>query len=105
MEVRALLRHTRTAPRKARLVADLIRGKNVTDAINILESAEQMGNTLIRKIDETLAIRKGKYGDYIFYKTEKMKRPQFLKLNGFEDDYKTCSEKNIRSWIKEKYEI
>ena len=36
MEVRALLRHTRTAPRKARLIADLIRGKNVNDAINIL---------------------------------------------------------------------
>ncbi|PIP74174.1 MAG: 50S ribosomal protein L22 [Nitrospinae bacterium CG22_combo_CG10-13_8_21_14_all_47_10] len=36
MEVRALLRHTRTAPQKARLVADLIRGKNVNEAINIL---------------------------------------------------------------------
>jgi large subunit ribosomal protein L22 len=36
MEVRALLRHTRTAPRKARLIAGLIRGKNVNDAINIL---------------------------------------------------------------------
>ena len=36
MEVRALLKHTRTAPRKARLVADMIRGKNVNDAINIL---------------------------------------------------------------------
>lgn len=36
MEVRAVLRHTRTAPRKARLVADMIRGKNVNDAMNIL---------------------------------------------------------------------
>jgi large subunit ribosomal protein L22 len=36
MEVKALLRHTRTAPRKARLIAGLIRGKNVNDAINIL---------------------------------------------------------------------
>ncbi|MBT5764536.1 MAG: 50S ribosomal protein L22 [Nitrospina sp.] len=36
MEVKALLRHTRTAPRKARLIADLIRGKGVSDAINIL---------------------------------------------------------------------
>ena len=35
-EVKAVLRHTRTAPRKARLVADMIRGKNVNDAINIL---------------------------------------------------------------------
>ena len=36
MEVRALLKHTRTTPQKARLVANLIRGKNVNDAINIL---------------------------------------------------------------------
>ena len=36
MEVKALLRHTRTAPRKARLIADLIRGKGVSDAISIL---------------------------------------------------------------------
>jgi large subunit ribosomal protein L22 len=36
MEVKASLKHTRTAPRKARLVADLIRGKNVNDAMNIL---------------------------------------------------------------------
>ncbi len=36
MEVKARLKHTRTAPRKARLVADLIRGKNVNDAIHIL---------------------------------------------------------------------
>ena len=36
MEVKASLRHIRTAPQKARLVAQLIRGKNVNDAINIL---------------------------------------------------------------------
>ena len=36
MEAKALLRHTRTTPQKARLVANLIRGKNVNDAINIL---------------------------------------------------------------------
>ena len=36
MEVRAVLRHTRAAPQKARLVGNLIRGKNVNDALNIL---------------------------------------------------------------------
>ncbi len=36
MEVRAILRHTRAAPRKARLVGNLIRGKNVNEAINVL---------------------------------------------------------------------
>ena len=75
------------------------------DAVNILENSEANANSLVRRIDETLSIRKGKYGDYIFYKTEKMKKPQFLKLNGFNDDYKNCSLSNIRSWIKEKYEV
>lgn len=75
------------------------------DAVNILENSEANANSLVRRIDETLSIRKGKYGDYIFYKTEKMKKPQFLKLNGFNDDYKNCSLANIRSWIKEKYEV
>jgi large subunit ribosomal protein L22 len=36
MDVKAILRHTRVTPRKARLVADLIRGKRVNDAMNIL---------------------------------------------------------------------
>jgi DNA topoisomerase-1 len=75
------------------------------DAINILESCESGDNSLVRKIDEHISIRKGKYGDYIFYKTEKMKKPQFLKLNGFNDDYKNGSLVNIRSWIKDKYQI
>ncbi|MBI4390218.1 MAG: 50S ribosomal protein L22 [Nitrospinae bacterium] len=41
MSVRAILRHTRTTPRKARLVADLIRGKNVNEAMNILGFARK----------------------------------------------------------------
>ena len=36
MTVKARLRHTRLAPQKARLVADMIRGKNVTEAMNVL---------------------------------------------------------------------
>jgi hypothetical protein len=52
-----------------------------------------------------LAIRKGKYGDYIFYKTQAMKKPQFLKLNEFKDDYITCSLEFLKSWIKEKYGV
>jgi large subunit ribosomal protein L22 len=36
VEVRAQLRFLRATPRKVRLVADLIRGKGVQDAVNIL---------------------------------------------------------------------
>jgi large subunit ribosomal protein L22 len=50
MEVKALLRHTRTAPRKARLVANLIRGKNVTDAINILQFTRKRAADVFQKL-------------------------------------------------------
>ena len=81
--------------------------KNITleDAINILESVDESTNVLVRKIDDNVSIRKGKYGDYIFYKTAKMSKPQFFKLNGFEDDYKTCAVLGLKFWLKEKYGI
>jgi len=36
MESKAVLRNLRSAPRKARLVADAVRGKNVSEALNLL---------------------------------------------------------------------
>lgn len=36
MDITAKLRHVRVQPRKASLVADLIRGKNVNEAVSIL---------------------------------------------------------------------
>ena len=73
------------------------------DAVNILENSEANTNSLVRRIDETLSIRKGKYGDYIFYKTEKMSKPQFYKLGGFKEDYKTCSITLLKKWINDTY--
>ena len=75
----------------------------IEDALTILTDRASEGNSLVRRISNDLAIRKGKYGDYIFYKTETMKKPQFLKLNDFNDDYTNCSLEFLNSWIKEKY--
>ena len=50
MEVKALLRHTRTAPQKARLVAQLIRGKSVNDAMNILQFTHKKAARVMQKI-------------------------------------------------------
>ena len=75
----------------------------IEDALTILNDRASEGTSLVRKISNDLAIRKGKYGDYIFYKTETMKKPQFLKLNDFNDDYTNCSLEFLNSWIKEKY--
>ena len=50
MEVRARLRFTRMAPRKARLVADLIRGKRSEDALNILTFTKKAAAKILIKL-------------------------------------------------------
>ena len=62
-------------------------------------------SNIVREISETTSIRKGQYGDYIFYKSKKMKKPSFLKLDGCKLDYKTCNTHFIKDWIQEKYGV
>ena len=50
MEVRALARNVKIAPRKARLVIDLVRGKNVVEADKILANQNKEAARLIRKV-------------------------------------------------------
>jgi large subunit ribosomal protein L22 len=50
MEVRARLRFTRIAPRKARLVVDLIRGKGSEEALNILAFTKKSPAKILTKL-------------------------------------------------------
>ena len=67
------------------------------------------GNKNIREINSNMSIRKGPKGDYIFYKTTKMKKPKFFDLKNFnsdiKEDYKICDINILRSWIRENYDI
>lgn len=47
MAVKAVTKHIRIAPRKIRIVADLVRGKNVGEAISILKFTPKVGLSLI----------------------------------------------------------
>ena len=49
MEARAVSRYIRISPRKARLVADLIRGKRVDEALGILALTPKKASPLLRK--------------------------------------------------------
>lgn len=46
----AKLRHLRIAPRKVRLVADLIRGKDVEEALSILQFTQKRSSMPIAKL-------------------------------------------------------
>ena len=71
----------------------------------ILRNNETIGSNIVREINENLSIRKSVKGDYIFFKTVKMKKPSFFKLNGINEDYKTCDIDVLKSWIKETYSV
>lgn len=49
MEARAVSRHLRISPQKLRLVVDLIRGKNVGEALMILDFTPKKGAKLVTK--------------------------------------------------------
>ena len=50
MEVKAILRNTRTSAYKARLVADLIRGMNVEKALNTLAFSLKKDAVVVKKL-------------------------------------------------------
>jgi DNA topoisomerase-1 len=59
----------------------------------------------MREINQNISLRSGPKGDYIFYKTTKMKKPQFFSLTNFKGNYKTENVSIIKSWIKDNYDI
>ena len=50
MEGKAIAKGVRISPIKARLVIDLIRGKNANDAINILNNRNKKSSNIILKV-------------------------------------------------------
>jgi large subunit ribosomal protein L22 len=72
METRASLRGARMSAQKGRLVADLIRGKPVDQAINILAYTPKKGAALIRKLLES-AIANAEHNDGADIDTLKVK--------------------------------
>lgn len=53
MEARAIAKTLRVSPIKARLIVDLIRGKNVNDALDILNNMNKKPARLTKKVLES----------------------------------------------------
>ena len=53
MQVSATLRHARISPQKCRLVADLVRGRPVGQALAVLSYTPKKGARLVRKVLES----------------------------------------------------
>jgi len=53
MEAKAIARFVKISPRKARIVADLVRGKDVGEAIKLLSFARRAAANPIKKVVES----------------------------------------------------
>ena len=71
---------------------------------DVIEILEKDGN-VVRQISEEITIRKSKRGDYLFYKTAKMKKPQFFSLKDCNESYLTCDVDILKRWIQNTYNI
>ncbi|MCH8531928.1 MAG: 50S ribosomal protein L22 [Saccharospirillum sp.] len=62
METQAVLRGARLSAQKARLVADMIRGKSVAEALDLLTFSPQKGAAIVKKVLES-AIANAEHND------------------------------------------
>ena len=62
METKAILRGVRLSAQKGRLVADLVRGRPVAQALNVLAFSPKKGAKIIRKVVES-AIANAEHND------------------------------------------
>jgi large subunit ribosomal protein L22 len=73
MEARAKLRYARLSPQKTRLVVDMVRGKRVQDALNILKFSPQKAAAVVSKLVSSAVANAEQKGisdvDRLFVKT------------------------------------
>lgn len=81
-----------------------VKNIGLEEVIEEIEGTQKSGG-IVRDLNTHLSIRTGKYGDYLFYKKPPMKKPMFLKLHGFDEDYRNCEPIVLIEWIKEKYNV
>lgn len=73
MEAQAKLRNVRLSPRKARLVVDMVRGKGIQEAMNILQFSPQKTAPILSKLLKSAVANAEQKGvsdvDTLFVKT------------------------------------
>ena len=80
-------------------VIRFIENDSTIDTLDTDTLDAKINEGVVRVINDDTSIRSGKYGNYVFYKTMKMKKPKFISLKTFEKNIYTCSEADILSLL------
>ena len=69
------------------------------EAVSLIKEKESNSTLILREINSEMSVRSGKYGPYVFFKSEAMKKPKFYPLKKCGLDYKTCEQDELVKWI------
>jgi topoisomerase IA-like protein len=84
------------------------------DVIHLFGSPDKNGKrtppapknkSILRQLDADLSVRLGKFGPYIYYKTETMDKPKFFNLKGFQQNPCVCDAEVLMGWIKKTHTL
>ena len=63
------------------------------------------GSGVLRSYTDSLSLRSGKYGPYVFFRTKGMSKPRFINLKGFKANPETCDEQVMIQWLKDEHKL
>ena len=69
------------------------------------EETDVVDKNILRKLNDVFSIRKGKFGSYVYYKTNVMKKPEFFNINKFKENALTCDANLLIEWLFSTYNI
>jgi len=66
---------------------------------------DDQNTNILRVLNSDMSVRKGKFGPYVFYKTDKMDKPLFVNINTFNEGYAKCAANVLIEWVTKKAKV
>ena len=78
----------------------------IDDIKEFIEGSQKVTeNNLLRRLNDSMSVRKGKFGPYVFYQRSDMKKPQFLNIKKFNEGFFNCEADTLINWCNETYNL
>lgn len=72
----------------------------LADVIPLLTKGSEPN--VLRRLNEHMSVRKGKFGPYVFYQRPDMKKPEFFNLKTFNEGFFGCEAETLINWVLDK---
>jgi DNA topoisomerase-1 len=73
------------------------------DVVPLFEGSQKEDKNILRKLNDSMSVRRGKFGNYVFYKTESMHKPEFINIKRFNGCPITCDAQILIDWINQNH--